>query len=137
MALDPAVANPTPIVGISAPAFWATTAGSVVLHGAFLAAFAWHMAPQPAAPLQEGASVQVEYIDQSASTKGVTAPDATAAPVDDPAAAGAPPAISPIPPTDTYADVPMPMDAIPSPDAGTGSGQRTSDIGQVIPSVTP
>lgn len=132
MALDPMVASPSSIVGVSAftaPVFWATTAGSIILHGAFLAALAWHLAPQPAAPTPEGASVQVEYIDQSAMTKGVAAPDATAAPADDPGAAGAPPVTAPVLPADTYADVPMPLDASSSPAAGTGSGQRTRDTG--------
>lgn len=132
MGFDPLVANPAHIVGVSAgmaPAFWATTAGAALLHGVFVAAFAWQMAPHSPAPVPEGASIQVEYIDQSASTKGVAAPDATAIPTDDPTAAGAPPGTSPTPPAESYADVPMPPDAIPSPGTDTGSGQRTSDTG--------
>lgn len=95
----------------------------MVLHGVMLAALIWRAAPQPAAPMPDGASIQVEFIHQAAAIKGVAVASPAAAPEDD-MAASVPPALAA-----SYADVPMPPDAIPFQGADSGSTQPTAASG--------
>jgi protein TonB len=104
-------------------------AGSALLHGLLIAAIVWRWAPAPPGPPNEGATVQVEYVNQSAAQAGVPNPDAAAAPAEDPAPGEAPSATAPAPPPDTFADVPMPPDFSQSDTATTQAGRPTSAPG--------
>jgi periplasmic protein TonB len=103
--------------------------GSALLHGVILTILLWQAAPLPAEPPAEGATVQVEYIHQTATTKGVANPDATAIPTDDPASGAAPAVAAPPPPSNPYADVPMPPAAPTSEAAAYDTGHPTTDPG--------
>jgi protein TonB len=113
------------------PAKWAAVAAaSTLVHCAVITALVWNPSPGPEDPPSQQASVQVEYVSQDATIKGVAAPDPTAAPDPD-AVGGAAPAIAtpPPPPSDPFADVPMPPEVPRSDSAAIHSGRPAVNLG--------
>jgi protein TonB len=125
----------TPMIGTAVatrpmPIWFA--AGSTTLHVLVVAVIIWRSAPTPPAPPSDGATVEVEYVNQTAATMGVSNPDATA-PADDPAPADAASvAAPPPPPASPYADVPMPPAAAASDATDVHAGAPTSASGNAI-----
>ena len=126
-----AISSRTPMGGAAVapvlPVKW-TAAGSAVLHGLLIAAIVWRPAPSPSGPPSEGATVQVEYVNQSAAQAGVPNPDSAAAPAEDPVPGEAPSVAAPAPP-DSFADVPMPPDFSQSDTASSQAGRPISAAG--------
>ncbi len=105
---------------------------SALLHGLVVAAIVWRAAPKTPDPPGEGATVQVEYVNQTAATMGVSNPDTTA-PTDDPAPGDAPSVEAPPPPpSNPYADVPMPPAATPSDATAVNAGRPPSTSGNAV-----
>ena len=102
---------------------WITLASGTV-HAAILTALVWRPPAGLSDPPAEPATVQVEYVNQAASTKGAPSPDQKAAP-DPNTAGGAPavPAAPPPPPPDAFADLPLPQ-AAPRADPGARAAGR-------------
>jgi protein TonB len=107
-------------------------ASSALLHALVIAAIVWRAAPRPPEPPSEGATVQVEYVNQTAATMGVASPDATVPP-DEPAPGDAPSlATPPPPPPSPFADVPMPPAAPASDATDSHAGPPTGASGNAI-----
>jgi protein TonB len=87
-------------------------AGSALVHAVLVAAFLWRPGAGSNDDGAQAATVQVEYVNQDATTKGAPAPDPAAEPAPDPSGAAAAAEAAPPPPLpDPYADVPMPSAA--------------------------
>lgn len=116
---------------VSAPSAlgWIVLASGAV-HAAMLAALAWHPAAGLNEPPADPATVQVEYVNQAASTKGAANPDQKAEPDPD-TAGGAPavPAAPPPPPPAAFADVPMPPAAPRADPSASAAGRPAVNLG--------
>jgi protein TonB len=108
-------------------------AASALTHVLVVSIIVWRTAPAPADPPSDGATVQVEYVNQTAATKGVSSPDMTVDPAEEPTPGDTPSIAAPaLPPSNPYADVPMPPDVAPFDATSIQTGVPTNAIGDAL-----